>query len=157
VERSGRVTLIGQDAFKVFFDTLFVFDPGKADVNKSTSEQFIPYLWARLEARWRESTKIRCEDGAMRSFRSRDGEVRDVASMVEDTSARHFTAFVDHRDEFDWARLALAQARDEGAIRPDDYVAILRCFELDGACAENGEREGVRSNQDEGAERYREV
>lgn len=138
VERSGQITKIGQNPFKVFFDTLFVFDPEKANVEKSTADQFIPYLWARLEARWLESARRRCEDGAVRSFKGREGEFTDVASMVEDKTARNFTTSVDQRDEFEWARAALDHALSEGAIRPGDYKAVLQYFGLGDVDVEGG-------------------
>jgi hypothetical protein len=138
VERIGRVTMIGQDPFKVFFDTLFVFDPEKANVNKSTSEQFIPYLWSRLEARWLGSDRKRCEDKAVRSVRGREGELTDMASMLEDKGARDFTASVDRRDEFEWTRAALENALVDGALRRGDYEAILQYFGLGGAQTGHG-------------------
>jgi len=135
VERAGRVTMMAQDMFKVFFDTLFVFDPQKANSNKSISDQFIPYLWARLEARWLEYPRRRCENGAVRSVKGREGERTDMASMVEDKNAHTFTASVDRRDEFEWTRAALGQALSAGAVRLDDYNAVLQYVGLEGVQA----------------------
>ncbi len=132
VERLGRVAMMDQDPFKVFFDTLFVFDPEKANINKSTSEQFIPYLWARLEARWLESDKRRCEATAVRTAKSDKYESIDIVSIVEDKKARDFTASVDRCDEYEWTRAALDRALTAGAIRRRDYEAVLQYCGLGG-------------------------
>lgn len=139
VERAGLVTLIGQDAFKVFFDTLFVFDPEKADASKSTEDQFFPYLRRRYESLWRDNYRQRCEDQAIRSIRGRNGEVGDMVdmvSLVEDSREESPEARIETHDQFEWILAALAQARDEGVVRSDDYDAILEYFGLNGA--ENG-------------------
>jgi hypothetical protein len=136
VERAGLVTLIGQDAFKVFFDTLFVFDPEKADASKSTEDQFFPYLRRRYEYLWRDNCRQRCEDQAIRSIRGRKGEVGDMVSLVEDSREESPEARIETHDQFEWILAALARARDEGVVRSDDYEAILEYFGLNGA--ENG-------------------
>jgi hypothetical protein len=139
VERLGTPAQMGQDAFKVFFDTLFAFEPAKADARKDTASQFIPYLWSRLESRWRDSTKLRCEDKAIRSIKGRDGEVSEMASQIEDKRARDSAFSVDQHDEFQWVRTTLIQARDEGVIRAGDYRAIVECYQLDDDTKENAE------------------
>jgi len=139
IERLGYRTSIGQDPFKVFFDTLFIFDPSKADASKSTEAQFLPYLWSRLESRWKESTKLRCEDTAIRSVKGRDGDVSDITSIVEDKRERSPTAAIETFDEFQWTFAELSRARDQGVVQQRDYDAILECCELNGADRGAGE------------------
>jgi len=140
-ERLGYRNSIGQDPFKVFFDTLFIFDPSKADASKSTEAQFLPYLWSRLESRWKESAKVRVEDRAIRSVKGRDGEASDITSIVEDERAQSPTARVETDDEFQWTIAELSRARDQGVLLGRDYDAILECCELNGA--EKGAGEGA--------------
>jgi hypothetical protein len=129
-ERLGYRNSIGQDPFKVFFDTLFIFDPSKADASKSTEAQFLTYLWSRLESRWKESSKRRVDDGAIRAVEGRDGEVNDITSMVADKRERSPAAPIETADEFQWTFAELCRARDEGVLQERDYDAILECCEL---------------------------
>jgi hypothetical protein len=158
IERYGIVTRIGQDTFKVFFDTLFVFDPERANSVKSTSDQFIPYLWSRLEARWIER-QARVEDRAARAYRDKEGGFTDIASSLEDKGARGFTTSIEQREEFEWTLKALKEAVTKGIVRADDYDAVLRYYGLATGTGGVGEAEGwsasTKMKAQRGIERFK--
>ena len=155
VERSGRLTRDAQDPFKVFFDTLFIFDPEKADATKSTSDQFIPYLWNRLKCRWLLSGKDMVEDRAARSWKNSEGETAEVVSLVADTRYGDPSATVELKDELRWLRSVLSEARGNGVLPELDYQAIVTVYGLNNTPAENDlSQENVRRAR-KGVERLR--